>query len=411
MMLKSYKGIGRFPEELMDASPDERKRYFSECFIRHKHLDEAVETTLRHIESYEPESIILVCGPSGVGKKEFIREITSKLVEAEEGNPNKAPGNIPVVSVEARAPEEGSFRYTSLWADTLKKMSTPMLDCPNIDYQDEEEAINGKIIIKSKPIKADYQTMLHHALMRRHVKAYIINEAHHMCRVATEKKANWALDVIKSLANNNDDEAMVCETAIVLVGTYDLLNLLNASANFADQIHQRVHIVDFPRYHEDNGDEMQCFGKTAKKLLYNMPFERIDEKFVEKHWKYLYAYSLGCIGTLKRWFLRAYAYALQQQATSLTKEHLEATKLSGMQIDVAFKAIKDGEASMARIRSDGDIKRAFNFYDEKDDKVAKKEPTKRNAKPFERKPVRDKTHVGLVNVVEEGRANDVHTIV
>jgi hypothetical protein len=234
-----------------------------------------------------------------------------------------------------------------------------------------------------------------------------------MCRVATERKANWSLDVIKSLANNNDDNAVAIETAIVLVGTYDLLKILNASANYVDQIHQRVHIVDFPRYHEDNEDEIQCFGKTAKKLLFNMPFERIDEKFVEKHWKYLYAYSLGCIGTLKRWFLRAYAYALQQQVTSLTKEHLEVTKLSGMQNDVALKAIKDGEASMARIRSDGDIKSAFNFYDEKDDKVAKKVPTKRNTKPFERNPVRDETHVGLVNVVEEGgkKVDDVHTIV
>lgn len=385
---------GKFPEALLIASAEKRMRYFADCLVHHRNLDETVNTVMRYIESPESENLIVVCGPSGVGKKEFIREITSKLGQAEDYSTINI-GNIPVVNVEARAPEEGSFKFSSLWMDALKIMNEPMLN-QKISYRDvEKEGENGQKTIVSRIIKADYQYILHSAFGHRHVKAFIINEAQHMCRVATDKKANWSLDVIKSLANES-------ETAVVLVGTYDLLNIINASANFVDQIHQRAHIIDFARYHEYDPEEVQYFGKTAKKLINNMPFKEIDDRFADKNWRYLYMYSLGRIGTLKRWFLRAYSYAIEQQAKSLTKDHLDKTRNSGNQIKFELKAIEDGEAIMANIRSDGDIRSSFKFYDRIDNKEQQKAPASRRSKPFERKPARDVANDGLENAIAKG---------
>lgn len=385
----------KFPEELLNASSDERMRYFADCFVEHKNLSIAVDTAMRHITSPEPDKLIIVCGPSGIGKREFIREITTRFSEPEVYRLYNIQGNIPVVCVEARAPEEGSFKFSSLWIDALKIMHEIMPGQRVRPEDGEEEGRNGQKIIASKLTKADYQYILHRTLFHRQVKAFIINESQHMCRVATEKKANWSLDVIKSLANES-------ETAIILVGTYDILNILQASANFVDQIHQRTHIVDFARYHEYDPEEIQCFGKTAKRLLNYMPFEEIDRKLVDRNWKYLYMYSLGRIGTLKRWFLRAYSYAIEQKAKSLSMDHLEATRNSGNQIKMELKAIVDGEVNMSKIRSDGDIKSSFVFYDKKENKTDKKQPAKKCTRPFERKPTRDEAHEGLVNVTNKG---------
>ena len=386
--------LKKFPEELLNASSDERMRFFANCFVEHKNLSIAVDTAMRHITSPEPEKLIVVCGPSGIGKREFIREITRRISDPEEYRLYNIPGSIPIVSVEARAPEEGSFKFSSLWMDALKIMHEVRSGKRVRFENDEEEGSNGQKIITTKAIKADYQYILHRTLFHRHVKAFIINESQHMCRVATEKKANWSLDVIKSLANES-------ETAIILVGTYDLLNILQASANFVDQIHQRTHIVDFARYHEYDPEEIQCFGKTAKRLINYMPFEEIDRKLVDRNWKHLYMYSLGRIGTLKRWFLRAYSYAIEQQAKSLSMDHLEATRNSGNQIKMELKAIVDGEVNLAKIRSDGDIKSSFVFYDQKDSKTEKKQLAKKSSKPFERKPTRDESHEGLINITGE----------
>jgi hypothetical protein len=148
---------------------------------------------------------------------------------------------------------------------------------------------------------------------------------------------------------------------------------------------------------------MQQFGKAAKKMLLYMPFEKNNEILVDREWRYLYMYSLGRIGTLKRWFIRAYSYALQQQAKSLTKEHLEKTRNSGNQIKIELKAIEDGEATIAQTRSDGDIEKAFCFYETNGNSKEEKPPIAiRKGKAFERNPFRDAAYGGLVNVSVKG---------
>ena len=134
-----------------------------------------------------------MCGPSGVGKKEFIHELSRRIVESEKHNPDKSSDDMPVVIDEARAPEEGSFKLKSLCGDILTKMNTPLFGCSNIinsSVQGEYE--NRQKVIKVNTIKADYPTLLHRALARRHVKALIINEAN-ICAVLQQKERQTGL--------------------------------------------------------------------------------------------------------------------------------------------------------------------------------------------------------------------------
>lgn len=388
------KNTGRFPFGLLNASSEEKKLYFNKCIISHKRLDEAIDKTMCYLGSNVPERLILVCGPSGVGKKELINGVAQRIINAEEKNQNKTDSTIPVVEVEAIAPEAGSFGFKGLWLSALEKMKEPMLD-RKISYTEVEGYdSNGNKVIMSKVIKADYQKILQNTLYHRRVKALIINEAHHMLRVSTGKKANWSVDMMKSLANGS-------KTPIVLVGTYSLLDFLDGlSPDITDQINLRTKIVNFSRYHEDDKSEVLFFGKTAKKLLFNMPFESIDDKFVNKHWQYLYKYSLGRVGALKVWLMDAYNYAIEQGAQSLSMEHLDATRISGRQCEIELRGIWEGEKKMANILSEGSIDDALNFIDRSNnaESITKKAKAQTRSKPFNRNPTRDAANKGLENM-------------
>src|SRR5690606_39335786 len=69
--------------------------------------------------------------------------------------------------------------------------------------------------------------LLNNTLYYRGVQAFIINEAHHMLLMATGRKTNWSVNVLKSLAGS--------KTPIVMVGTYELLNYLELHSEFVDQ--------------------------------------------------------------------------------------------------------------------------------------------------------------------------------
>ena len=210
------KEVRLYPIELLDKPIEERYDYFVSQVISHKNLEDAISKTLFNIRSSTGERIIFVCGPSGVGKTVFNQQVSDKVVEISKSKFINNKGCIPVVNVEASAPEERSFDMTLLYLDALRNLNEPMLN-KKVSYSEEViVSPTGMPIITAKTKKAEYKDVLASALRHRNTSALIINEAHHMLRVATGKKANWLVDVIKSLANRS-------KTPIVLVGTYELL--------------------------------------------------------------------------------------------------------------------------------------------------------------------------------------------
>lgn len=344
------KEIRLYPIKLLDKPIEERFNYFVSQVIPHKNLEDAINKTLFDIRSSTGERIVFVCGPSGAGKKVLIEQVMDKLVELAQPKFISNKGCIPVVNVEASAPEERSFDMTLLYLDALKNLNEPMLD-KKISYS-EEVIISpaGMPIITAKTKKAEYKDVLARALNYRSTSALIINEAHHMLRVATGKKANWLVDVIKTLANRS-------KTPIVLVGTYELLVFLeDLVRSSTDQVNQRARIVHLPRYHNQVKSDVETFGKTVRLMLRQMPLEESAEKlFFEEKWEYFYRYSLGCIGTLKLWLQDAYLLALDRRDKTITKEHLEETRISGNRCSGMLEAVIDGESKMKRIKSDGNL--------------------------------------------------------
>lgn len=379
-----------FPIELLDASNAMKIKYFKDYTVHHKNLNEAIEETMMYIRSLVDERIILICGPSGVGKQELTKGIKQKITEMEENNPNTTSGYIPVVEVEAIAPVEGSFDFPSLWKSALEKMSEPMMD-DKISYVEVVGYDSkGNRIILSTVKKADYEQVLINTLKYRHAKVMIINEAHHMLMVATSKKANWSVNVLKSLAS--------CRTPIVLVGTYELLKYLELESEYIDQSIRRTKIVNFPRYYHSK-EGLSYFGTAAKDLILHMPLKEIDPNIISENLEYLFEYSLGRIGALKIWLMDAFSYALEHQAKLLTKKHLEAMRISGYLRNIVLDGIEDGEIRMSKFLSDGDYNSHPVARDTNIGNISGNKCTlAKNKKPFKRNPKRDSANEGLVNI-------------
>ena len=250
----------RFPVELLDCDKQERKEYFMNYVTPHLSLDNAVNKTIAYLNSPISERLIFVCGPSGVGKKELIKNITNSVINDFSSSNPKNLGHVPIVNVEATAPEQGSFNFTNLWKQALHNLNEPLIDS-KVSYTIENRPnLNGQIVPHSKMTKADYQEVLVNVLNFRDVKVMMINEAHHMLRVATSKKANWSVDLFKTLTNRS-------QTRIILVGTYELCTYLeDLDYTVTDQISQRTKVIDFPRYHNDTANEVNAFARTAKKI-------------------------------------------------------------------------------------------------------------------------------------------------
>ena len=368
-----------FPARLLDASIEERKKYFRDFVVYHEHLVEAIRQTLVYVTSLVPERIVFVIGPSGVGKKVLIEAVKAKLLELAKPRLTENPGCIPVVDVEAMAPLEGSFDFPRLCRRALEKMNEPMLD-HKIRYDDVTGFDSqGRIVLLSKKRKADYQEVLQDTLKYREVLAFIIDEGQNLLSVASGKKVNWSVDVIKSLAN-------VSHTPIVMVGTDALMLFLrDLDIKSTDQINQRTRIVYYPPYNSKVTRERNIFGKTAKKLLRHMPLEQTSEELVDDHWEYLYEWTSGCIGTLKIWLMDAYAQALKSKAKKLTREHLETIRLLKFQKDGLEKSIKTGKERMKKLEDDTGL----NLDSNESNNNLKTHHSKKKTKPGTRNPKRD----------------------
>jgi len=101
---------------------------FRSFTVAHPRLVEAKETLINAIRGAEPNSLIFVFGPTGVGKT-TLRLKTEQLITAELlSELHEDITRVPVVSVEAVAPESGSFNWRDHYKRLLHQLDEPLID-------------------------------------------------------------------------------------------------------------------------------------------------------------------------------------------------------------------------------------------------------------------------------------------
>lgn len=313
---------------------ESRLDHFRVYTVAHPRLLKVKDALMNAINGAEPNSLIFVFGPTGVGKT-TLRLKAEQLITTELLNElHEDRMRIPVVSVEATAPESGSFNWRDHYKRLLRQLDEPLIDYKVNRPQEAGCAqTSARFMPPSRAVGADYRYAVEQAIRHRRPVAIMIDEAQHLGKIGSGRRLLDQLDVIKSIANQTN-------TVHVLFGTYDLLALRNLNG----QLSRRSIDVHLTRYHAEVEEDRQTFINIVQTFEKELPFS--DPSDLVSNWEFLYERSLGCIGILKQWLVRATVAALQKGSRKLTAGSLESQALCMAQCEQLYTEIADGELKL-----------------------------------------------------------------
>lgn len=324
-----------FPRELLDQSLEVRLGYFKSFTIAHPHLKAADAALKQAILEPAGCSLIFVYGPTGVGKTTLRRRVEKYLTESMMETLRQDPGIVPVVSIEAPAPDSSQFSWKDYYRRALIALDEPLIDRKLTDQvRNAFRDSCGGALRDSRLPGLELRIALERTLIHRRPAAFFIDEAQHLAKMKSGRKLQDQLDSIKSLAS-------LASTVHVLIGTYELLPFRNLSA----QLSRRSIDVHFPRYHAERSDDFAAFRNAVFTLQRHLPLS--GEADLLPHLEYLYERSIGCVGVVKDWLTRALALALNQGARAVSLKMLERTSWSLDQSERMAREAVDGESEVA----------------------------------------------------------------
>ncbi len=325
----------RFPRELLDRSPEERLAYFKDYALAHPLLRTAYSALMRAIREPAGASIISVCGPTGVGKTTLLRRVKKELIERAVPELGKDPGRVPVVCVEAIAPDSGNFNWKDYYTRALEAFDEPLInkkvDMALRSTRHSDEGL--RMPTRSRVTTEELRRALEKTLRHRRPDAFIIDEAQHLTKMASGRRLQDQLDSIKSLAN-------LTGTLHVLVGTYELL----AFRELSGQLSRRKVDIHFSRYRAEHKEDIQAFINVLHTFEHHMPLQ--EKPSLVQSWEYCYERSIGCVGVLKDWLTRALASALEEGTNTLSLTHLKQNALSVSQCEKMATEALEGETKL-----------------------------------------------------------------
>ncbi len=314
-------------------SPAVRVQQFLDFAVAHPLLVEAKDRLLEAITESAPNSLILVFGPTGVGKTTLLSKIRELISASATPNLESDPAHLPVVVIEAAPPETHTFSWRAHFKRMLHAMNEPLVDFKRRFGSADRSAQSMAPYPTDRGLTADYHYAVEQALRYRRPKAVLIDEAQHLFTLASGRRIEDQLNVLKSLANRSN-------TVHVLCGTYELLRARNLSG----QLSRRSIDIHFPRYDIGKASDRRIFAKILQTFAAQMPFAQLPD--LTNSWEYLYERSIGCVGILKDWLARALATAMRCSAPTLTLKHLEKHALSVSQCDRLIEEAARGESQL-----------------------------------------------------------------
>jgi len=227
----------------------------------------------------------------------------------------------------------GTFNWRDHFNRMLRGMDEPLIaDKLTGQRLSGERSANGRFTPGPRAAGFELQYAVEQALCHRRPAAVFVDEAQHLGRIASGRKLSDQLDMVKSIANRT-------QTVHVLLGTYELL----AFRNLSGQLSRRCLDVHFARYCADSRDDLEAFKNVLLTFQTQLPIPACD---LVQAWDLLYERSLGCVGIVKEWLLRAVTTALADGKPTLTRTHLKESALSPSQCEKILAEIREGEMSL-----------------------------------------------------------------
>jgi hypothetical protein len=323
-----------FPRELLEQPKEARLAYFRAKVIAHPRLKEVHLALMNAIQQPTGVLLILVLGPTGVGKTTLRLRVEKQLWEEACLELEQDLGRVPVVGVEAVAPESGNFNWKDYYSRVLLALDEPLIRY-KIDYGTRGLRRNGagQLVVGHDVAAVQLRRTVELSLRHRRPSAVIVDEAQHMKKVSGSRRMLDQMDTLKSLASTTG-------IVHVLVGTYELLGLANLSA----QLSRRSIEIHFPRYRPDHAEDVVAFKRVLLTFQRHLPL--VEEPDLVGRYDYFYERSAGCVGILKKWLDRTLAFALEEGRATLTTADLERHAAQTRKLLRMAWEIKEGEEAL-----------------------------------------------------------------
>jgi GTPase SAR1 family protein len=364
-----------FNRSLLERSIDDRIEYFKNFVVAHPRMIETITKIEKMLTVGDSNNMLLVCGPSGVGKTTLRKKIEEKIYKQNLERMKEDKSFIPFFSVEAIAPEDTKFDWKDFYIRSLIALNEPLVDHK---ISVIENTVTKSIEIKNSQSRRTLRRSLERAINYRNPTAIFVEEGQHFMKVKSGSNFLDQMDRLKSLASTTN-------TPIIIFGTYQLLEFNNWSA----QLIKRGININFPRYKSHNSDQ-QIFRSILWTLQKHLPLE--EEPDLIKEYEYFYEHSIGCIGLLQPWLLRTLTYNLKLNPNlkTLSLEMFKEFELSISQCIIMAKEAIEGEKDFMDDGNYLELRELLDLSNNENDEVKfkeKKEVKKR--RPGERKPMRD----------------------
>lgn len=321
--------------------------------IEHSEYNRVLEEAYTHLALADSDTVVMVVGPTRVGKSRIRRVIAERLSPPD---PRAASRYRHVVCVEAANAQGGLFSTKHLTLRALAEVSHPIYG----HTEDMPDQLPQSLRINRS--ETYLRLALEKAMIYRQTRWFLVDEAHHLLRVGRRERAADILDSLKCLGNTTG-------AAIGLFGGYDLLDAGLASAH----LNGRMRIVHFPRY-RDRKRDVHEFDRVIELLARVVPSARGFSLLGYRD--ALRDGSVGCVGMLLVWVKAALAHAATQgDFKGLGKRHFVATRFEN-QLEEIREEIEKGEELLERIRFPKDPPH-------------QNKKVEAGAKPFTRRPTRD----------------------
>lgn len=313
------------------ASPvDDSVSAISGKRIRHTRVSEILTELETLIYPESQDSILLVCGPSGAGKTTLAKHLVSTALRQGRQLMESNRGVIPAIYIEAPSSGESVFSWRLFYEKILVQLGDDQA-IPKVAYGVNPDT--GRVIRPlgtSRNTLAALRTAVERGLRERKVQFLVIDEAAHIIRQTRgSRRLEIQLDTLKSLAN-------LCGTQIVLVGAYDLYQLVSLSG----QIARRTHVLHFERYRDDRPEDVRAFKSCVASYEKALPGLWADK--LSRYSHALLFNTLGCIGTLSRVLTRS----AKLSGGTWSDDALRRASLTEAQRTRILEEILDGETAI-----------------------------------------------------------------
>lgn len=303
--------------------------------IKHPRIAQLMRDLNTLVYPGSQDSLLLVCGPTGVGKSTLAHYVVDKALQSNDEQMAANAGLIPAVYVEAPSSGENEFSWRLFYSRILAQLDQEFAHhLPRADFGIDTET--GRMVrprSSSGQSLASLRTAVERGLAARGTQLLVIDEAAHIIRQSSSRRLEIQLDTLKSLSN-------ACGAQILLIGAYDLYQLMSLSG----QLSRRTHVLHFERYRQDRPEDVRAFLGCIQKFQNTLPHLWNDKLLT--HAAPLHENTVGCIGTLSAVLMRTARLLEESQDQGWSVDTLRRSLLTDAQHKSILGETIDGETAI-----------------------------------------------------------------